>query len=214
MVGLLLFLSLARVTPQSLHALETGHDEPHTGPVAPRARHASPARAVEPSGGLKMVAAPALSRLGIAAGTWIPVILVHGVSSSDPGFAEFRTTRITVGRVGVLPAGTLLFATKTYNAAVQRLEFSVVEAVFRDGHTQKIQGVVCDRAHRAGLSVFGSPRPKNSGVFSGRWLRPLRRALRHNRALAWLPGDPREAPAQTPAYAGAQPALVQVLRSF
>ena len=213
MVALLL-AAATRVTAQTLR-LMTGSTSLRTAHVYSSPRPTAHVSDAVRSGGLRIDSGPRQPRLGIAAGTWIPVWLLHGVGSSDPGWAEFRARVSTVGRYGVLPAGTLLFATKSYNAAVERIEFTVVKAVLSSGHTQKMHGLVCDLAHRAGLPVFDAPRARNRRPVWQQWLQPLRQTLHNSRALSWLPrGSRSPTAASINAYVGAQPALVEILSGF
>ncbi|MHB1951405.1 MAG: hypothetical protein ACYCQK_08020 [Acidiferrobacteraceae bacterium] len=158
---------------------------------------------------------------GIAAGSWIPARLIHGVSDADPGWAELRSTRSISGSKRSLPSGTLFFAEKRYNPQAGRMEFTLVEVVLRSGRTLPVQGLVFDRNRRPGLPALVLERPSRRGVGLLRWRHWLSSAIgsasaRYGITRPAIGGDGHHGASRagSRAYCNPQPAMIQVMKEF
>lgn len=76
---------------------------------------------------------------GIKMGTWMKAELLRPASSAESGQIEFRLLAPIEGRYKSLPAGTELFANKSFNEANRRLEALTTTAITPDG--DEIKGV-------------------------------------------------------------------------
>ena len=106
-------------------------------------------------------------RYGIQKGTWLPARLSRTATSSDPGSVELVLSEQITGERRILPAGTLFFAQKTYNADTRRLDLWVGSALPPDGEELAVQGWVYDQYQVAGIEGQVVKRAVRQSVDSG-----------------------------------------------
>jgi len=91
-------------------------------------------------------------RFGIPLGAEIEGELVRNINNVEPGFIKIRVTRDVIGKHLTLPAGSELFASKSYNGSSRRLELFVTHGITVDDKEFKLQGVIRDRQNISGLA--------------------------------------------------------------
>jgi hypothetical protein len=79
------------------------------------------------------------SAYGIPRGTWIRAELQRNATSTDSNNIEFVVTESVIGKYKTLDAGTILFASKSFNSSSKRLEALTNVAVTPDG--EEVPGV-------------------------------------------------------------------------
>lgn len=92
-------------------------------------------------------------KLGIRPGSWIPVVLRHGITDNDRALVVLHVTAEVHGMDGSLPKGTRLLA-RVASARGGRVQLSVSAAVMPDGRQLALEGVVFDAQRAPGLSGF------------------------------------------------------------
>jgi hypothetical protein len=97
--------------------------------------------------------APNLKRyFGIPLGTWFRVELTRSISSAENGQIELTVADDVPGAHRILPAGSLLFADKTYNDATKRLDCRLVRGITPKGYEFTLHASCYDLQRQAGLN--------------------------------------------------------------
>ncbi len=151
-----------------LLGLVDGRRPPEAAPArpAPRSRAATPF-AVARTRAKPEILAVRPAGLGIRAGSWIPVVLRHGVTDLDPALVVLHVRAPVRGRDGVLPAGTRLLG-RVEGVRLGRVQVTVTQAVTPRGRSLPIDAVAFGADHGLGLSayVIGGRRKAALAVFA------------------------------------------------
>lgn len=135
---------------------------PQIGPPTPVVRRV--ARSLPPASGRRTAFAVYAARapvvyehpqqkLGISPGSWIPVVLRHGITDNDRALVVLHTTAAVHGRDGNLPKSTRLLA-HVESARGGRVQLTVSAAVMPDGRRVTLDAVVFDARLAPGLPGF------------------------------------------------------------
>lgn len=89
---------------------------------------------------------------GIPFGTWVHVSLNRNVSNAESGQVELTLVDDVAGTRRTLPAGTLLYAEKTYNQGTKRLDCHLMRGITPHGYEFTINGLCYDGHRVAGLN--------------------------------------------------------------
>jgi hypothetical protein len=92
-------------------------------------------------------------KFGIKKGTWMDAELQRSVTNADPGLVSLILTTDVVGKYRTLPAGTELFAEKSYNRANERMDLTTVSAVLPDHRELAVIAQIFDLSENSGLAV-------------------------------------------------------------
>ncbi len=92
------------------------------------------------------------NKYGISMGTWMKAELMRAVSSAESGEIELKLTESVKGRTNTLPADTILFAVKQFNAASKRLEGLTTTAILPTGEEFTLQAYIYATDKTAGLT--------------------------------------------------------------
>ncbi|WP_297364911.1 TrbI/VirB10 family protein [Acidiferrobacter sp.] len=90
---------------------------------------------------------------GIRPGSWIPVILRHGVTDQDPALVVLHVPVPVRGLRGVLPAGTRLLG-RVDGARLGRVQVGVTEAVTPRGRILPFAATAFGADHDLGLPAY------------------------------------------------------------
>lgn len=90
-------------------------------------------------------------QFGVRMGSWIKARVNRNTTSADPGSVELSVSEEVAGDRRSLPAGTLLFAEKTFNAGTNRMDLYIVRGITPDGVEFRAKGIVYDQSKVAGL---------------------------------------------------------------
>ena len=99
-----------------------------------------------------ILASPAPT-FGIRPGSWIPVILRHGVTDRDPALVVLHIQAPVRGLQGVVPAGTRLLG-HIEGARLGRVQIGVTEAVMPDGRVVPFAATAFGADHGLGLPAY------------------------------------------------------------
>ena len=143
----------AHAVPTHTAPREPGEPPPVEAKAPPPDTYTPPARPSAPNNARSIVSdAPEPLRIfGVRLGTWLNASLDRDATSGDTGEVELTLTSPALGTRGVVPAGTLLFASKGLNQATKRMEMRIAHGITPDGREFTVQGSVFDLKKTAGL---------------------------------------------------------------
>jgi len=160
-------------SPSGSHALQekTAGITPSSSPAIlakPSHIYMPPAR-VSTGGGAASSRSDAVKqkqrRFGILIGSWFEARMSRETTNADPGLIEIKIINDVEGNHRTLPAGTMLFASKRYNAGTKRLDLHIIQGVLPGGEEIIVDALVYDSSQVAGLN--GIVVENNAGTISG-----------------------------------------------
>ncbi|WP_298135414.1 hypothetical protein [Acidiferrobacter sp.] len=100
-----------------------------------------------------LILARAPAGLGLRPGSWVPVILRHGITDQDPALVVLHVEAPVYGRLGTLPAGTRLLG-HVEGARLGRVMIAISAAVTPDGRSLPFAAMVFSAHRDLGLPAY------------------------------------------------------------